>query len=62
MVLFLLTVMLGLYVASLTAESLVQAAETLPTDVDRLSGGRLAAAIPHPLGIWPTQPRSRAGR
>ncbi len=37
-VLFLLTVMLGLYVASLTAESLVQAAETLPTDVDRLSG------------------------
>jgi AI-2 transport protein TqsA len=43
-VLFLLTVMLGLYVASLTAESLVQAAETLPTDVDRLSG-RLSARI-----------------
>jgi predicted PurR-regulated permease PerM len=43
-VLFLLTVMLGLYVASLTAESLVQAAETLPSDVDRLSG-RLSARI-----------------
>jgi predicted PurR-regulated permease PerM len=43
-VLFLLTVMLGLYVASLTAESLVQAAETLPTDVDRLSG-RLSGRI-----------------
>jgi AI-2 transport protein TqsA len=37
-VLFLLTALLGLYVASLTAESLVQAAHTLPTDVERLSG------------------------
>ena len=37
-VLFLLTVLLGLYIASLTAESLVQAANTLPADVERLSG------------------------
>src|SRR4051794_9847991 len=37
-VLFLLTAMLGLYIASLTAESLVQAAHTLPTDIERLSG------------------------
>ena len=37
-VLFLLTVLLGLYVASLTAESLVQAANTLPSDVERLAG------------------------
>jgi predicted PurR-regulated permease PerM len=37
-VLFLLTVMLGLYFASLTAESLVQAAHTLPSDVERLAG------------------------
>ncbi|MDR3636263.1 MAG: AI-2E family transporter [Isosphaeraceae bacterium] len=36
--LFLLTVVIGLYVASLTAESLVQAAKTLPADVERLSG------------------------
>src|SRR5262249_35627535 len=34
----LLTVMLGLYIASLTAESLVQAGNTLPTDVERLAG------------------------
>ncbi|HMB06235.1 MAG TPA: AI-2E family transporter [Isosphaeraceae bacterium] len=37
-VLFLLTVLLGLYVASLTAEGLVQAANTLPSDIERLSG------------------------
>src|SRR3954451_4564346 len=37
-VLFLLAVMLGLYVASLTAESLVQAANTLPGDIERLAG------------------------
>ena len=37
-VLFLLTVILGLYIASLTAQSLVQAANTLPTDVERLAG------------------------
>jgi AI-2 transport protein TqsA len=43
-VLFLLTVLLGLYVASLTAESLVQAANTLPSDIERLSG-RLSSRI-----------------
>jgi predicted PurR-regulated permease PerM len=37
-VLFLLTLLLGLYIASLTAESLVQAANTLPSDVERLAG------------------------
>lgn len=47
-VLFLLTVMFGLYLASLTAESLVQAAHTLPSDVERLSGqisGRITVMI-----------------
>jgi len=37
-VLFLLTALLGLYVATLTAQSLVQAANTLPSDVERLAG------------------------
>jgi AI-2 transport protein TqsA len=37
-VLFLLTVMVGLYAASLTAESLVQAAHTLPIEIERLAG------------------------
>jgi predicted PurR-regulated permease PerM len=37
-VLFVLTVLLGLYLASLVAESLVQAANTLPSDVERLAG------------------------
>jgi AI-2 transport protein TqsA len=37
-VLFLLATMLGLYAASLTAESLVQAGNTLPGDVERLAG------------------------
>jgi predicted PurR-regulated permease PerM len=37
-VLFLLAVLLGLYVASLTAESFVQALNTLPSDIDRLAG------------------------
>jgi AI-2 transport protein TqsA len=37
-VLFLLTAVFGLYLASLTAESLVQAAHTLPSDIERLSG------------------------
>ena len=37
-VLFLLTAVLGLYLASLTAESLVQAAHTLPSDIEHLSG------------------------
>ncbi|MBV8268679.1 MAG: AI-2E family transporter [Planctomycetaceae bacterium] len=36
--LFLLTVLCGLYGASLAAESLVQAANTLPSDIERLSG------------------------
>jgi predicted PurR-regulated permease PerM len=36
--LFLLMVLVGLYIASLTAESLVQAANTLPTDIERFSG------------------------
>ena len=37
-VLFLLTLMVGLYVASLTAESLVQATISLPTDIANLAG------------------------
>jgi predicted PurR-regulated permease PerM len=37
-VLFVLMALLGLYIASLTAESLVQAANTLPSDVERLAG------------------------
>ncbi|HEX8202746.1 MAG TPA: AI-2E family transporter, partial [Isosphaeraceae bacterium] len=36
-VLFLLLAVVGLYLASLTAESLVRAAETLPGDVERLA-------------------------
>jgi AI-2 transport protein TqsA len=55
-VLFLLTALVGLYVASLTAESLVQAAHTLPIDIERLSGqisGRLTDMIRD-------QPRLRA--
>lgn len=43
-VLFLVTVLLGLYVTSLTAESLVQAAHTLPGDIERLSG-RMSARV-----------------
>jgi AI-2 transport protein TqsA len=55
-VLFLLTALLGLYLASLTAESLVQAAHTLPGDIERLSGqisGRITDMIRD-------QPRLRA--
>jgi AI-2 transport protein TqsA len=55
-VLFLLTALLGLYSASLTAESLVQAAHTLPSDIEQLSGqisGRLTDMIRD-------QPRLRA--
>jgi AI-2 transport protein TqsA len=37
-VLFLLTLLLGLYLASLTAESLVQATTSLPQDIARVSG------------------------
>lgn len=36
--LFVLAVLLGLYLASLTAESFVQALNTLPADMDRLAG------------------------
>ena len=35
---FLLLVIGGLYVASLTAEGLVRAAHTLPADIERLAG------------------------
>jgi len=38
LVLFLLLVLLGLYAASLTAESLVRATYTLPSDIERLAG------------------------
>ena len=58
-VLFALTVLLGLYVASLTAESLVQAAHALPSDIERLSG-RISSRItemlrdkPYLRGILP---------
>jgi predicted PurR-regulated permease PerM len=37
-VLFLVMALVGLYLASLTAESLVQAANTLPSDAERLAG------------------------
>ena len=61
--LFLLAVFLGLYVASLTAESIVQALHTLPTDIDRLVGrisARLSDAVrdqPYLRGILP-EPRT----
>ncbi len=42
--LFVLALVLGLYAASLTAESFVQGLHTLPTDIDRLVG-RLSARI-----------------
>ncbi len=38
LILFIMTVVLGLYFASLTAQSLIEAADTLPTDVERLAG------------------------
>ncbi len=47
-VLFSIAVTLGLYVASVTAESFVQARNTLPADVDRLAGsvsGRITDAV-----------------
>lgn len=44
LLLFIVTVMLGLYVASLTAQSLIEAAESLPGDVERLAG-RLSGRI-----------------
>ncbi|MFO0908446.1 MAG: AI-2E family transporter [Isosphaeraceae bacterium] len=43
-VLFLLAAIVGLYAASLTAESLVQAGNTLPGDIERLAG-RLSGRI-----------------
>jgi predicted PurR-regulated permease PerM len=58
-VLFLLTALCGLYVASLAAESLVQAANTLPSDIERVSGqvsGRINAMVrdhPSVRGILP---------
>ncbi|WZO96954.1 AI-2E family transporter [Isosphaeraceae bacterium EP7] len=57
--LFLLAAFLGLYGASLTAESLVQAGNSLPADVERLSGGlsdRISDMIrdkPYLRGILP---------
>ncbi len=62
-VLFLLTVMLGLYVASVTAESFVQGLNTLPADVDRMAGrlsGRISDALreqPYLRAILP-EPRT----
>jgi AI-2 transport protein TqsA len=44
LLLLVLVTVLGLYVASLTAQSLIEAADTLPTDVERLAG-RLSARI-----------------
>jgi AI-2 transport protein TqsA len=58
-VLFLLMALVGLYLASLTAESLVRAANTLPSDVERLSqklSHRLTDTIrdqPYLAGILP---------
>ena len=52
-VLFLLTVLCGLFVASLTAESLVQATNTLPTDIERLSG-RVSSRIYHMIREHPS--------
>jgi AI-2 transport protein TqsA len=58
-VLFLLLAIVGLYLASLTAESLVQAANTLPSDIERLAG-RLSKRVgdvirdkPYMAGILP---------
>ena len=59
-VLFLLTVLCGRHGASLVAESLVQAANTLPTDIEHLSGqlsGRINDMIrdhPSMRGILPS--------
>ena len=58
-VLFLLTVMIGLYAASLTAESLVQAAHTLPIEIERLAGQvsnrvtQVIRAQPYLRGVLP---------
>ena len=47
-ILFVMAVVFGLYVASVTAESFVQGLNTLPTDVDRFAGslsGRISDAV-----------------
>jgi AI-2 transport protein TqsA len=44
LILFILATVLGLYAASLTAQSLIEAAESLPADVERLAG-RLSGRI-----------------
>ena len=57
--LFVVMAIFGLYLASLTAESLVQAANTLPTDIERLTGrlsrrvGDLIREKPYLTGILP---------
>jgi predicted PurR-regulated permease PerM len=59
LVLFLMMVLGGLYLASLTAESLVRAAHTLPADIERLAGqvsGRINDLIrdqPYLRGVLP---------
>ncbi len=61
--LFVVAVVFGLYVASVTAESFVQALNTLPTDVERFAGtlsGRVSDAIreqPYLRAILP-EPRT----
>jgi AI-2 transport protein TqsA len=58
-VLFIVTAMLGLYVASLAAQSLIEAADTLPSDVERLAGrlskqvSQLSRDHPYLRGILP---------
>ena len=42
--LFIITALLGLYLASLAAQSLIEASETLPSDVERLAG-RMSSQI-----------------
>jgi AI-2 transport protein TqsA len=62
-VLFLLAMVVGTYVTSVTAESFVQGLNTLPTDIDRLAGrlsGRIGDAVrdqPYLRAILP-EPRT----
>lgn len=61
-VLFLVAVMLGLYAASVTAESFVQALNTLPTDIDRLASrvsGRVNDAVRDQPYLRPILPQPR---
>jgi predicted PurR-regulated permease PerM len=59
LILFLVSVLGGLYIATLTAEGLVQATYTLPSDIERLSGqvsGQITALIreqPYLRGVLP---------